>query len=263
MLADRVRRCRLRHRQHRHLLDRLPGRGLNRHRARQLDLGRKLQAKGTKSAKRLLKRRSRKEAWRTANINHIVSKTSVTTAGRTAPVSPWKTPRASAAGYGSERTSGPLCTHGLSPSSPPSPSTRRSGPACHWCTSIRRTPAKPSPSRPGQVDNCCRPRSQARTHSTALVPVGQGQQDAGHDHGIDPRLWSGAAPPRAGRITTPRRGCRSSLTSTATAMASTARNPARVRSQALEKTCAPTTAMAPAARDHGSLEPSATTAAQA
>ncbi|MGP3689694.1 RNA-guided endonuclease InsQ/TnpB family protein [Streptomyces sp. IBSNAI002] len=62
---------------------RAAGRGLNRHRKRQLDLRRKLQAKGTKSAKRLLKKRSRKEARHTANVNHIVSKTIVTAAERT------------------------------------------------------------------------------------------------------------------------------------------------------------------------------------
>ncbi|MGO1022184.1 RNA-guided endonuclease InsQ/TnpB family protein [Streptomyces rubiginosohelvolus] len=62
---------------------RAAGRGLNRHRKRQLDLRKKLQAKGTKSAKRLLKKRSRKEARHTANVNHIISKTIVTTAERT------------------------------------------------------------------------------------------------------------------------------------------------------------------------------------
>jgi IS605 OrfB family transposase len=59
------------------------GRGLNRHRKRQLDLRKKLQAKGTQSAKRLLKKRSRKETRHTANQNHIISKTIVTTAERT------------------------------------------------------------------------------------------------------------------------------------------------------------------------------------
>ncbi|MFE3767383.1 RNA-guided endonuclease InsQ/TnpB family protein [Streptomyces sp. NPDC059104] len=62
---------------------RAAGRGLNRHRARQLALRKKLQTKGTKSAKRLLKRRSRKEARHTANINHVISKSIVTTAERT------------------------------------------------------------------------------------------------------------------------------------------------------------------------------------
>ncbi|MGW2377265.1 RNA-guided endonuclease InsQ/TnpB family protein [Kitasatospora sp. NPDC001683] len=62
---------------------RAAGRGLNRHRKRQLDLRKKLQAKGTKSAKRLLKKRARKEARHAANVNHIVAKTIVTTAERT------------------------------------------------------------------------------------------------------------------------------------------------------------------------------------
>ncbi len=59
------------------------GRGLNRHRRRQLELRRKLQAKGTQSAKRRLKHRGRKEARHAANINHIISKRIVTTAERT------------------------------------------------------------------------------------------------------------------------------------------------------------------------------------
>ncbi|MFC9270379.1 RNA-guided endonuclease InsQ/TnpB family protein [Streptomyces zhihengii] len=59
------------------------GRKLNRYRKRQLDLRRKLQAKGTKSAKRLLKKRSRKESRRTRDINHCISKTIVTEAKRT------------------------------------------------------------------------------------------------------------------------------------------------------------------------------------
>ncbi|MEV7084951.1 transposase [Streptomyces sp. NPDC093085] len=62
---------------------RAAGRGLNRYRRRQLALRKKLQAKGTKSAKRLLKKRSRKEARHTADVNHVISKTIVTTAERT------------------------------------------------------------------------------------------------------------------------------------------------------------------------------------
>ncbi|MFD8994132.1 RNA-guided endonuclease InsQ/TnpB family protein [Streptomyces abikoensis] len=62
---------------------RAAGRGLNRHRKRQINLRRKLQAKGTKAAKRLLKKRSRKEARQVKNVNHIVAKTIVTTAERT------------------------------------------------------------------------------------------------------------------------------------------------------------------------------------
>lgn len=62
---------------------RAAGRGLNRHRKRQLDLRAKLQKKRTKSAKRLLKARARKEARHTANVNHIISKKIVTEAERT------------------------------------------------------------------------------------------------------------------------------------------------------------------------------------
>ena len=59
------------------------GRGLNRHRKRQLDLRRKLQKKGTKSAKRLLNKRNRREQRHAANTNHIIAKTIVTEAERT------------------------------------------------------------------------------------------------------------------------------------------------------------------------------------
>jgi putative transposase len=59
------------------------GRGLNRHRKRQLELRRKLQKKGTKSAKRLLKNRNRRERRHAANQNHIIAKTIVTEAERT------------------------------------------------------------------------------------------------------------------------------------------------------------------------------------
>ncbi|GAA4496846.1 RNA-guided endonuclease TnpB family protein [Actinoallomurus oryzae] len=59
------------------------GRGLNRHRRRQLELRRKLQNKRTKSAKRLLKKRRRREKRHAANQNHIIAKTIVTEAERT------------------------------------------------------------------------------------------------------------------------------------------------------------------------------------
>jgi len=62
---------------------RAAGRGLNGHRKRQLELRRKLQAKGTQSAKRRLKRRRHKERRHAANINHIISKRIVTEAERT------------------------------------------------------------------------------------------------------------------------------------------------------------------------------------
>ncbi|MGW3820270.1 RNA-guided endonuclease InsQ/TnpB family protein [Streptomyces sp. NPDC005046] len=59
------------------------GRGLNRYRKRQLALRAKLQKKRTKSARRRLKARARKEARHAANTNHIIAKTIVTEAERT------------------------------------------------------------------------------------------------------------------------------------------------------------------------------------
>ena len=59
------------------------GKGLNRVRHRNQRLRAKLQAKGTKSAKRLLKKRRRKEARFAADANHTIAKRVVTEAERT------------------------------------------------------------------------------------------------------------------------------------------------------------------------------------
>ncbi|QLE75374.1 IS200/IS605 family element transposase accessory protein TnpB [Streptomyces rectiverticillatus] len=59
------------------------GRRLNRYRRRQLALRAKLQKKGTKSAKRVLKRQRRKESRKATEANHIISKRIVTVAERT------------------------------------------------------------------------------------------------------------------------------------------------------------------------------------
>ncbi|WP_328753871.1 transposase [Streptomyces sp. NBC_00117] len=59
------------------------GRGLGRYRTRQLALRAKLQKKRTKSAKRRLKERSRREQRHVKNTNHIIAKTIVTEAERT------------------------------------------------------------------------------------------------------------------------------------------------------------------------------------
>ena len=59
------------------------GTRLNGYRRRQQRLRRRLQAKGTQSAKRLLARRRRKEARHAANTNHVIAKTIVTEAART------------------------------------------------------------------------------------------------------------------------------------------------------------------------------------
>lgn len=59
------------------------GRRLNRYRKRHLTLRAKLQKKGTKSAKRVLKRKRRKESRRATEANHVISKRIVTEAERT------------------------------------------------------------------------------------------------------------------------------------------------------------------------------------
>jgi putative transposase len=59
------------------------GKYLNRQRHRARHLRARLQAKGTKSAKRLLRKRSRKEARFAADVNHVIAKRIVTEAERT------------------------------------------------------------------------------------------------------------------------------------------------------------------------------------
>jgi IS605 OrfB family transposase len=61
----------------------MAGRGLNLHRKREQDLRAKLQAKGTKSAKRLLKKRRRRESRHATDVNHCISKRIVAEAQRT------------------------------------------------------------------------------------------------------------------------------------------------------------------------------------
>jgi IS605 OrfB family transposase len=63
--------------------ERMAGRGINRYRRRQLALRRKLQAKQTRSAKRVLTRQRRKEQRRARDINHCIAKRIVTEAERT------------------------------------------------------------------------------------------------------------------------------------------------------------------------------------
>jgi putative transposase len=62
---------------------RYTGTRLNGYRRRQARLRRRLQAKGTKSARRLLARRRKKEARQATNVNHLIAKTIVTEAART------------------------------------------------------------------------------------------------------------------------------------------------------------------------------------
>lgn len=62
---------------------RYAGAKLNAYRRRQLRLRKRLQRKGTKSARRLLARRRRKEARHATNVNHAIAKQIVTEAART------------------------------------------------------------------------------------------------------------------------------------------------------------------------------------
>jgi len=62
---------------------RYAGDRLNGYRRRQLRLRKRLQVKGSKSARRLLARRNKKEARHAANVNHRIAKTIVTEAVRT------------------------------------------------------------------------------------------------------------------------------------------------------------------------------------
>ncbi|MEU4479321.1 transposase [Micromonospora sp. NPDC023966] len=62
---------------------RYAGTRLNGYRRRQARLRARLQQKGTKSAKRLLARRNKKEARHAANVNHCIAKAIVTKAART------------------------------------------------------------------------------------------------------------------------------------------------------------------------------------
>ncbi|WP_073838885.1 IS200/IS605 family accessory protein TnpB-related protein [Micromonospora sp. CB01531] len=62
---------------------RYAGTKLNGYRRRQQRLRKRLQEQGTKSAKRLLARRRRKETRHVANINHTIAKSIVTEAART------------------------------------------------------------------------------------------------------------------------------------------------------------------------------------
>jgi putative transposase len=61
----------------------MAGRTVNRYRRRQLRLRRKLQAKGTRSAKRLLRKRAGKESRFARDVNHCIAKTIVAEAERT------------------------------------------------------------------------------------------------------------------------------------------------------------------------------------
>src|SRR6266511_1368731 len=118
------------------------GRHLNRVRHRNRRLRTKLQRKGTKSARRLLKHRRRKEARFATDTNHVIAKRIVAEAERTGRGIALETSGASAAGSGSASPSGPRCTPGRSTSLAASSPTRRNEPACWSCRWTRPTPRR-------------------------------------------------------------------------------------------------------------------------
>jgi hypothetical protein len=123
----------------------MAGRALNRYRKRQQDLRRKLQAKHTASARRLLAKRRRKEARFARDVNHCIAKKVVTEAERTSRGIALETWAASGRGHGSASPNGSRSAHGHSPSSDRSSATRRAAPGCRWSTSTR--PGHHAPAR--------------------------------------------------------------------------------------------------------------------
>ena len=118
------------------------GTHLNRVRRRNRALRRKLQAKGTKSAKRLLRKRSRKETRLVADTNHRIAKSIVTEAQRTCRGIALEDLQGIRNRVRLGVPSGPRCTRGRLLNSAGSLPTRRCWPAFRWCTSIRRTPLR-------------------------------------------------------------------------------------------------------------------------
>jgi putative transposase len=102
----------------------------------------RLQQKGTKSAKRLLKKRRRKEHRMARDTNHRIGKCIVRKANARSPVSPWKTSRGYADGFGLEGLSGERCIAGASTNCGRSSSTRLSSQESRSSTLTRPTPPK-------------------------------------------------------------------------------------------------------------------------
>jgi putative transposase len=123
----------------------MAGRTVNRYRRRQLSLRRKLQAKGTKSAKRLLKKRARKEARFARDINHCIAKKIVTEAERTSRGIALEDLTGIRERARLRKPNGSRSAAGRSPNSGRSSSTRRSAPGCRRSTSIR--PGHHAPAR--------------------------------------------------------------------------------------------------------------------
>jgi IS605 OrfB family transposase len=150
------------------------GRGLSRHRKRMRELRAKLQRKGTKSAKRTLKRLNRAESRRARDVNHVISKRIVAEAERTR------------AGISLEDLSGIRRRARLSspgraalhswalPSSASSSPTRPGAPASRSSTSIRPTRVRPARVAPTWRDatGSASPGSYAGRVGSPCTPTG-------------------------------------------------------------------------------------------
>ena len=123
----------------------MAGRTVNRYRRRQLSLRRKLQAKGTKSAKRLLKKRARKEARFARDTNHCIAKKIVTEAERTSRGIALEDLTGIRERARLRKPQRVTLSTGRSPSSGRSSGTRRAAPGCRRSTSIR--PGHHAPAR--------------------------------------------------------------------------------------------------------------------
>jgi putative transposase len=121
------------------------GKGLNQVRHRHQRLRAKLQSVGTKSAKRLLKARRRKEARFAADTNHRIAKSIVTEAERTGRGIALEDLGGIRDRVRLRRPSGSRCTRGRSTNSASSSPTRRPGPQWPSSMSTRRIPRKAAP----------------------------------------------------------------------------------------------------------------------
>ena len=118
---------------------------INQVRARYSRFRRKLQKNGTKSCKRLLRKRSGRERRFSRDVNHCLSKAIVQTAKGTRRGSRSKTSSTSANAPGKRfpNASGECCTVGRSFNFAPSLPTRRPWRVCRLSMSIRPIPARP------------------------------------------------------------------------------------------------------------------------
>jgi putative transposase len=151
---------------------------LNRVRHRNQRLRAKLQQKGTKSTKRLLKHRRRKEVRFATDTNHVIAKRIVAEAERTGRGIALEDLQGIRGRVRLRRPSGPRCTPGRSTNSAASSPTRPSGPAwwsSKWTRPTPRRPARPVGTWSGPTARIRRPFSAGRA---ALLGMPTGTRPA-------------------------------------------------------------------------------------